>query len=172
LGYSVSFRTPGTRAFLFMTPFGSWLWNDDLVRPLDMLMPCTYTSIFDVETTTSRICISDVLVYKNRSLIGRCYLERMEAARKWMHLYTDPKTLMDGDGEKWSFRSAYPSYQIEQNGTTITVKNLYPAGCRHELWMHRPSSINSTGLLFTRLLDRYRPYTSPGTLSWTPKKNS
>jgi hypothetical protein len=164
-GYAVTYRTIGQRAFLFVTSVGSWLWNDEITQPLQMLTFCNHTYVFDVEFTKTQIVICDLLVYKNKVLTSRDQLERMEAARKWCHLYEGPKTVCGADDR--SYKSAYPAYVLDFTDMTLSVKNLYPSFHRHHIWTSRPSA-GVDGLFFTRLLDRYMPYKSTGILVWTP----
>jgi len=167
-GYAMTYQTSGQRAFLFMTPVGNWLWNDEKVETIHTLETRDQTYIFDVEVTKDHIYISDVLVYDGLSIASRDHLERKEAARKWAHLYLGSKTQDRVCADTRSFKSAYPDYIIHLgNGMSISVKNTYPPVCRQHIWDNRPTC--ATGLLFVKLLDTYRTYKSRGTLVWVPQ---
>ena len=127
-------RTGGRRAYLFVSPSGAWVW-DGQRHALDLRVCETdMICVFIVHVSGTDVCIEDMLLYQNRSLISRDYLERMEAARKWMHLYAGHKTLVSVTADQYGSR--YSEYLIENilhltrvHRITTQLWDMLPAGC-------------------------------------------
>jgi len=163
-GYVMSYTTLGDRALLFMSPTGAWLWNISTNLPIPLSHLPTDLYIFEVEVTPGEIYISDVLVYANRVVISRDYLERLETARKWSDAYRGNKQLLSSDTT--ACRSAYGEYVIGAGVHTIRIRRIYPAFQIEGFWKRRTREVQ--GLVFHRLLVRYEPFCSSGLLEWQP----
>jgi hypothetical protein len=150
-GSVVSFQTTGTHAYLFVTPSAAWLWNH-VQASVPIAGLASELCIFEVEVTPACLYITDVLVLDTTVLTSRDYLERVEAARKWMHL--------SGQGlpvhsDRDACRSAYPSYVLQLPKWQLHIQRAYPAYELGALWARRPSETQR--LIAHRTLDHYRP---------------
>ena len=148
-GYASTWRMGIRRALLFVTPDGSWLWNNGQRNPVPTILtlPQQPLHVLEVHVYDHHIYIHDMLVYESRILICRDYLERMEAARKWAATYTGNKTMTPTLAV--AYRSAYPTYTLEN------LIHLNPVCPPEYATTIRPPG--ATSLLYVPLLDRYHP---------------
>ena len=152
-GFVASYGTTGASAFLFVTPSGAWLWNH-VQESVPVAGLASKLCIFEVEVTSACLYITDVLVYETTVLTSRDYLERVEAARKWMHLSFQGCKVVVSDPH--ACRSAYPQYVLQVPEWQVRVQCAYPAFELDTLWARRPSE--TRGIVYHRTLDRYRPH--------------
>lgn len=151
-GHVVAFRR-GRRVLLVASGAGAYLWDAGTrrVRRID-LPPHRVDTLFVFEANVVGGCLylADTLVAGGRSVVGRYYLERLEAARKWVDHH--PRAVPTGSciTSPRPCPSAHSQSEVQAAPYRITCRNAWPAAYHRELWAQRPR--DAVGMVFTPIL--------------------